>query len=53
MDDDKCQYCRDGFITIKTAGLPELLEPCLLCHPDEATMTVKKTQKRVDKDAKL
>jgi hypothetical protein len=52
QDEEKCGHCDDGFIQIKTAGVPAVEEPCAVCRPDEAETAWRKTQKRIAKEPK-
>ena len=49
-EEEVCPHCEDGFIKVRTAGLPEVEEPCAVCHPDEAAMAFRKTQRRIAKE---
>ena len=50
MEEDVCPYCSEGFVQIKTPGVPDTQEPCAVCRPDEAALAWRRLQKRLNKE---
>ena len=46
----KCGYCEGGIVSVKTIGLAAFKEPCLLCHPVQAGMALRQTQRDIKDD---
>ena len=45
----KCLRCVNGKVRVKTAGVPSVLESCLVYQPDDEGMaSVRRTQKLID-----